>query len=172
ENVAAGFGGTGALGFGAGNGRMPRLGDGVEIVGPYNSTGVSRTPVAALIFVCDPKKAGESACARKITENLARRAFRRPITLEDVNSLMPFYESGRRGAQARQGEASSRVAQARQGEASSRVAQARQGEASSNGGGSFDFGIEQVVTAVLSSPEFLYRSIRGVCGPRRPLQDA
>ena len=29
-----------------------------------------------------------------------------------------------------------------------------------NGGG-FDFGIEQVVTAVLGSPEFLYRSIRG-----------
>jgi mono/diheme cytochrome c family protein len=172
ENVAAGFGGTGALGFGAGNGRMPRLGDGVEIVGPYNSTGVSRTPSRALIFVCDPKKAGESPCARKITENLARRAFRRPITLEDVNSLMPFYESGRRGAQARQGEASSRVAQARQGEASSRVAQARQGEASSNGGGSFDFGIEQVVTAVLSSPEFLYRSIRGVGGHRPPLQDA
>jgi mono/diheme cytochrome c family protein len=154
ENVAAGFGGTGALGFGAGNGRMPRLGNGVEIVGPYNSTGVSRTPSRALIFVCDHKKAGESACARKITENLARRAFRRPITLEDVNGLMPFYESGRRGAQARQGEASTRVAQA------------RQGEASNNGGGSFDFGIEQVVTAVLSSPEFLYRSIRGTVPAR------
>jgi hypothetical protein len=34
------------------------------------------------------------------------------------------------------------------------------------GGGSFDFGIEQVVTAVLSSPEFLYRSIRGVAPAR------
>ncbi len=152
ENVAAGFGGNGALGFGAGNGRIPLLRDGVEIVGPYNSTGVSRTASRALIFVCDPKKSGESACARKITENLARRAFRRPVTTEDVNSLMPFYESGRRGAQDRQGEASSRGAQA------------RQGEASNNGGGSFDFGIEQVVTAVLSSPEFLYRSIRGIGG--------
>ena len=151
ENVAAGFGGNGALGFGAGNSRMPHLGDGIEIVGPYNSTGVSRTASRALIFVCDPKKSGESTCARKITENLARRAFRRPVTSEDVNSLMPFYESGR-------------GAQARQGEASSREAQARQGEASSNAGGSFDFGIEQVVTAVLSSPEFLYRSIRGVGG--------
>jgi mono/diheme cytochrome c family protein len=135
ENVAAGFGGVGALGFGAGNGRMPRLGDGVEILGPYNPTGVSRTPSRALIFVCDPKT-GEATCARKITENLARRAFRRPVTAEDVNSLMPFYETGRRGAQARQG-------------------------AASNNAGSFDFGIEQVVTAVLASPEFLYRSIRG-----------
>jgi hypothetical protein len=150
ENVAAGFGGVGALGFGAGNGRMPRLADGVEIVGPYNPTGVSRTPSRALIFVCDPaerkparsvsaiarnlkkgpqpqvKTAGESACARKITENLARRAFRRPVTAEDVNALMPFYETVRGG-----------------------------------GSGNFDLGIEQVVAAVLASPEFLYRSIRG-----------
>src|SRR5439155_8433615 len=137
ENVATGFGGVGALGFGAGNGRMPRLADGVEIVGPYNPTGVSKTPSRAMIFVCDPKTAGESACARKITENLARRAFRRPVSADDVNRLMPFYETGRRGAQA------------------------RQGEASNNGGGSFDFGIEEVVTAVLASPEFLYRWIRG-----------
>src|SRR5262245_4530752 len=76
ENVAAGFGGTGALGFGAGNSRMPRLGDGVEILGPYNPTGISRTPSRALIFVCDAKNAerkpdrakpqenAESACAR------------------------------------------------------------------------------------------------------------
>jgi mono/diheme cytochrome c family protein len=124
ENVGAGFGGIGALGFGAGNGRMPLLRDGVEILGPYNASGISKTASRALIFVCDPKKAGEPACARQITENLARRAFRRPVTSEDVNSLMPFYEVGRRG-------------------------------------GSFDFGIEQVVTATLSSPEFLYRSIRG-----------
>jgi Protein of unknown function (DUF1592)/Protein of unknown function (DUF1588)/Protein of unknown function (DUF1587)/Protein of unknown function (DUF1585)/Protein of unknown function (DUF1595)/Planctomycete cytochrome C len=160
ENVAAGFGGIGALGFGAGNSRMPRLADGVEIVGPYNPTGVSRTPSRALIFICDPaerkpdraqpqeKTAGESACARKITENLARRAFRRPVTSEDVNRIMPFYEAVR-------------GAQAGQGEASSREAQARQGEASSKSRGSFDLGIEQIVTAVLASPEFLYRSMRG-----------
>src|SRR5215471_4004430 len=126
ENVAAGFSGTGALGFGSGNGRMPRLGDGVEILGPYNPSGISRTASRALIFVCDPKKTDEAACARKITENLARRAFRRPVTADDGNSLMRFYEAGR------------------------------------SNGGSFDFGIEQVLTAVLSSPDFLYRSIRGV----------
>jgi mono/diheme cytochrome c family protein len=137
ENVAAGFGGIGALGFGAGNGRMPVLNDGVEILGPYNPTGISKTPSRALIFVCDPLKTGESACARKITENLARRAFRRPVTAEDVNRLIPFYDFGREGR-----------------------AQARQGAASTNEG-SFDSGIEQVVTAVLASPDFLYRSIRG-----------
>ncbi len=128
ENVAAGFGGIGALGFGNGNGRMARLADGVEIVGPYNATGISKTPSRALIFVCDPKKTGEPACARQITENLARRAFRRPVTAEDVDRLMPFYDAGRQG------------------------------------GGSFDQGIEQLVAAVLASPDFLYRSIRGSKG--------
>jgi hypothetical protein len=124
ENVAAGFGGQSG-GFGAGNGRMARLGNGVEIVGPYNPKGVSKTSSRALIFVCDPKAAEELSCARQITENLARRAFRRPVTADDVNRLMPFYAAGRQD------------------------------------GGSFDLGIEQVVAAVLASPEFLYRSIRG-----------
>src|SRR5687767_6942449 len=37
---------------------------------------------------------GAPACARKIVENLARRAFRRPVTAEDVNPLMAFYKAG------------------------------------------------------------------------------
>ena len=45
-----------------------------------NPKGISKTPSRALIFVCDPKTAGEPACAKQITENLARRAFRRPVT--------------------------------------------------------------------------------------------
>jgi len=103
------------------------------------------TPSRALIFICDPKSAerkrdsaqpqvrdsaqpqvnAELACARQITENLARRAFRRPVTAEDMKRLMPFYEAQRRD------------------------------------GGTFDQGIEQIVAAVLVSPQFLYRTIRG-----------
>jgi mono/diheme cytochrome c family protein len=128
DNVAAGFGGTGVLGFGDGNNRMARLANGIEINGPFNSTGVSKTASRALIFVCDPKKIGEPACAKEITERLARRAYRRPVTAEDVALLMPFYEAGREG------------------------------------GGSFDQGIEQVVAAVLASPDFLYRAIRAPDG--------
>ncbi len=126
ENVAAGFNGIGVLGFGDGNNRMARLANGIEIVGPFNSTGVSKTASRALIFVCDPRTEaiGEPACAKQITENLARRAFRRPVTADDVARLMPFYEAGRED------------------------------------GGSFDQGIEQVVAAVLASPDFLYRAIR------------
>jgi hypothetical protein len=48
------------------------------------------TPSRALIFVCDPKQTGQPACAKQIAQNLARRAFRRPVTTEDVNRLMPF----------------------------------------------------------------------------------
>jgi hypothetical protein len=74
----------------------PHLSDGVVVAGPFNPTGVSMTPSRALIFVCDPKKTGEPACARQIAQNLARRAFRRPATPEDMNRLMPFYETERR----------------------------------------------------------------------------
>jgi len=78
-------------------GRRVRLEEGVEVTGPYNPTGVSRTPSRALIFVCDPKEKEESSCARQITENLARRAFRRPVTGDEVTRLMRFYEAGRQG---------------------------------------------------------------------------
>jgi len=133
--------------------RRPHLLDGVVVAGPFNPTGVSMTPSRALIFVCDANAerkpaqsvsatarnlenraqpqvnaAGEPACARQIAENLARRAFRRPVTTEDVNRFMPFYEEERRN------------------------------------GGTFDQGIEQIVAAVLASPQFLYRSIRGPKG--------
>jgi hypothetical protein len=137
ENLEKLQGYGGLTGGAAAPDRMAHLLDGVVIAGPFNPTGVSMTPSRALIFVCDPKKVPEPACARQIAENLARRAFRRPVTTEDLNRLMPFYDEERRGAQA------------------------RQGAASNNDRGTFDQGIEQIVAAVLVSPQFLYRSIRG-----------
>ena len=129
ENISnpAPFGGlTGS--FAQASGRMPRLVDGVEVVGPFHPQGISKTPSRSLIFVCDPVAKEEPSCARQITENLARRAFRRPVTSEDTDRLMPFYTAGREN------------------------------------GGSFDQGVEQVVAAVLASPDFLYRGIRGSKG--------
>jgi hypothetical protein len=76
--------------------RMPHIRDGVEIAGPFDPKGVSRTASRALIFVCDPKTKEQSACAPQITENLARRAFRRPVTAEEMKRLMSFYEAGRK----------------------------------------------------------------------------
>ena len=81
-------------GGGFGGGGLPAFSS-IEIKGPYNPTGVS-SESNTLIFVCSPKVAGEARCAAQIAENLARRAFRRPVGDEDVARLMPFYEAGRK----------------------------------------------------------------------------
>jgi len=74
---------------------MPRLEMGV-IEGPFNVTGVSETPTRARIFVCRPQtEADEAPCAEQIISTLARRAFRRPVTEEDVAAVMAFYEQER-----------------------------------------------------------------------------
>jgi hypothetical protein len=67
----------------------------LQIKGPYNPTGIS-TLSRSLIYVCDPRKAGEAPCAKQIAETLARRAFRRPTTEADLAVLMAFYEAGRK----------------------------------------------------------------------------
>ncbi|PYS37749.1 MAG: hypothetical protein DMG14_20150, partial [Acidobacteria bacterium] len=78
--------------------RAPRMIDGVTVVGPFNSPGVSKTPSRERIFICQPQSGEERACARRIIENVARRAFRRPVTKEDVDSLMPYFEAGQKAA--------------------------------------------------------------------------
>ena len=77
--------------------RAPRMIDGVTVVGPFNSPGLSKTPSREHIFICQPQAGEEPACARRIIENLARRAFRRPVTKDDVDSLMPYFEAGKKG---------------------------------------------------------------------------
>jgi uncharacterized protein DUF1592/uncharacterized protein DUF1588/uncharacterized protein DUF1595/uncharacterized protein DUF1585 len=78
--------------------RAPRMIDGVTVMGPFNSPGVSKTPSRDHIFICQPQAGEERECARRIIETLARRAFRRPVTKEDVDSLMPYFEAGRKEA--------------------------------------------------------------------------
>jgi mono/diheme cytochrome c family protein len=118
----------GGGGFGGGGAPMARLADpknvSVEVKGPYNPTGISYSTSRPLIFICDPKKIGEEACAKQIAENLAHRAYRRPVTQDDVAQLMRFYAEGRLDK------------------------------------GTFDQGITEVVAAVLTSPDFLFRSIQ------------
>ena len=75
--------------------RMPRIGGRVEVVGPYDPSGVSMTASRAKIFVCYPNTSTEQrACARQITENLAKRAFGRQVNQEDLDTLLPFYDAG------------------------------------------------------------------------------
>jgi mono/diheme cytochrome c family protein len=135
--------------------REPRVQGGVQVVGPFNSPGVSETESRRRIFVCRPPPLREPregtnrgrvqkdvpwddrACARRIAVNLARRAFRRPVTDADIDSLMPYFDKTARA--------------------------------------DFDSRIEQVVAAVLVSPEFLFRAIRTPAGAENgkafPLSD-
>ena len=77
---------------------MPPLVDGVTVMGPFNSPGVWDTPSRRRVFTCRPQGNDERACARRIAETLARRAFRRPVTAAEVESLMPYLEDGGEGA--------------------------------------------------------------------------
>ncbi len=94
DNVGGG-GGPGG-GGGASMARLPNAQNVfLEVKGPYNPTGISYSTSRPLIFICDPAKAGETPCARQIAENLAHRAYRRPVTADDITHLMRFYDEGR-----------------------------------------------------------------------------
>jgi len=68
----------------------------VEILGPYNIGGPGDTPSRAKVLICRPNaQREEAACARRILSNLARQAYRYPVTESDVALLMDFYEKGR-----------------------------------------------------------------------------
>ncbi|MGH9592360.1 MAG: DUF1587 domain-containing protein, partial [Bryobacteraceae bacterium] len=77
----------------------------VSIEGPYHVSGVSEGPSRKRLYVCHPGAApgsgaaaanpDGSSCANKILSNLARRAYRRPVTPEDVAAPMSFYKQAR-----------------------------------------------------------------------------
>jgi hypothetical protein len=91
----------------------------VGIEGPYKVTGISDTPSRERIFVCRPASASEEpapasaeasarsrrsspeimanedGCAERILTNLARRAYRRPVTVADVEAPIEFYKNAR-----------------------------------------------------------------------------
>ncbi len=73
--------------------------DTLIVSGPFNPTARGNTPSRAKIFICTPTSAkDERLCAKKILTNLARHAFRRPVTLADINPLLGFYDGGRQNA--------------------------------------------------------------------------
>jgi hypothetical protein len=68
----------------------------VVITGPFKATSTGDTPSRHRIFVCHPAApADEPACAKKIVATVARRAYRRPLTDDEVATIMTFYEKGR-----------------------------------------------------------------------------
>jgi mono/diheme cytochrome c family protein len=70
--------------------------DNITFVGPYDVKGMGDTPSRRKIFVCHPTRVEEEgSCARKILSTLAYHAYRRPLTDEDVQTLLKFYTAGR-----------------------------------------------------------------------------
>lgn len=71
----------------------------ISVVGPFDIKGPGDTPSRRKIFICRPSASlSETACANKILTNLARHAYRRPVTNVDVAPLMRLYAEGRKGA--------------------------------------------------------------------------
>ena len=90
----------------------------VTITGPYDAAGAADTPSRQRIFTCRPagaaelaagaddlaaaggdgpaaRTADEAACAREILSRLARRAYRRTASEEELAVLLDFYDQGR-----------------------------------------------------------------------------
>ncbi len=64
--------------------------------GPYEAKVPQDSPSRRLIFVCQPNGASEETpCAAKILTRLARRAYRRAATSDDVETLLRFYKQAR-----------------------------------------------------------------------------
>lgn len=109
-----------AIGANTGMDQIARM-RGIEVRGPYSTSGIIDTPSRRKVMICEPAEASqEEACARQIFSNMARRAFRRPVGDTDIAPAMHFFDEGREL-------------------------------------GGFDNGIKYGMTAILASPQFLYR---------------
>jgi hypothetical protein len=70
----------------------------LEITGPVDSRMPPLPESHRRIFFCQPdgpREAALQSCARRILGEFARRAYRRPVTLAEVDRLMRFFELAR-----------------------------------------------------------------------------
>jgi cytochrome c551/c552 len=65
------------------------------IQGPINGLRAQDTPSRRRILTCKPSGSDERTCARTILSELARKAYRRPLTDTDTAALLGFYQTGR-----------------------------------------------------------------------------
>ena len=140
---------------GGGQDRLYRISS-FQLQGPFKAKGIGSTPSRDRIFTCSPNTpaSGELrrgtpddaaiGCARRIITSLATRAYRRPVTADDVNELLQYYREGVKdgGPTATAGPS---------------LAPSRDG---------FERGIRSAITGILASPFFLYRGERVPAGLR------
>ena len=81
-------------------GPPPRFGLSVEYItigGPFDAKGPGETASRKRIFTCRPAAGqGETPCARQILMPIARRAYRRPVSAEDMEPLLKLFAEGRK----------------------------------------------------------------------------
>ncbi len=85
--------------FASGQGGPPRLlgVDSVFVAGPFNPQGSGDLEAKRRILTCQPTgPANETACAKKILEPLAHRAYHRPVTGSDMDHLLTAFAEGRK----------------------------------------------------------------------------
>jgi len=71
----------------------------LRIQGPFNAQRPEDSASRRRVFTCHPSLASQpGACARQILTTLARRAYRRPPSAQDLATLMTFFDEGRKGA--------------------------------------------------------------------------
>ena len=69
----------------------------LRIQGPFSAQRPIDSRSMRKILACRPTGASQvELCAKTILSTLARRAYRRPATAQDVETLMTFFEEGRR----------------------------------------------------------------------------
>jgi Protein of unknown function (DUF1592)/Protein of unknown function (DUF1588)/Protein of unknown function (DUF1585)/Protein of unknown function (DUF1587)/Protein of unknown function (DUF1595) len=107
------------------------------VKGPYRATGISETPSRQRIFSCRPTVSSEARpCARQIIARLGAEAYRRRLSQDEIDRLMPFYEKGAGAGEDRGAKASAERAA---------------------GGGGFESGVREALEAILASPHFIFR---------------
>ena len=82
---------------GGGQDRMYRVSS-FQILGPYGASGLGSTPSRQRVFSCHPssdaKADAQELCAKEIITSLAKRAYRRPVSDDDVTELLQYYRDG------------------------------------------------------------------------------
>jgi mono/diheme cytochrome c family protein len=83
---------------GGGQDRQYRV-NSFQLQGPFNAKGLGMTPSRERIFICQPsadasKGDTPASCAKKIIAVTAKRAYRRPVTDQDVTEILAYYNDG------------------------------------------------------------------------------
>jgi mono/diheme cytochrome c family protein len=82
---------------GGGQDRMYRV-NSFQILGPFGASGLGSTPSRERIFTCHPatdaKADAQMVCVKQIITAFAKRAYRRPVSDQDMTELLTYYQEG------------------------------------------------------------------------------